>query len=130
MKMKSSYTQTSCLPSSSEISESIASNGSLKIDAPSDQERMEAATLGINTLWKQFPYEQHTFQYINPKSGKSPVRVYTDKKDALKEAIVYNEKGSNVFFMVNEGDGEVHEDKVCARAQASVIQLSQCFIDT
>lgn len=89
---------------------------------------------GISFLFKVFAYNLHTFQYVrtDPKTQitSSPARVYTDPNAAYKEALDYNKRGYNVFFMVNEGDGITHPGKRIPRSLQSVKELSKCFIDT
>lgn len=97
------------------------------------QDRTRSAAHGIATLFKLFPYELHTFQFIktdNQGKTHSPVKTFTDPKTALKTALSFSNDGYDVFFMVNEGDGIVHEGKRVCRSQASVKHLSRCFIDT
>ena len=89
----------------------------------------ENAATGITTLFRQFPYTHHTFQFIK-KDARSPVMVFTDAKEAAQEAINKNTDGFDVYFMVNEGDGVRHEGKKTPRSQESVTELSQFFIDT
>lgn len=113
------------------VSECAASESDYLL-AEVPQDRTRSAAQGIATLFKLFPYELHTFQFIKTDSTKthSPVKTFTDPKEALKTALSFSNDGYDVFFMVNEGDGIVHEGKRVCRSQASVKYLSRCFIDT
>lgn len=103
----------------------------LLVDLPIDKKKFAAK--GIHTLFKKFPYETHTFQFIKTDgSGKvtAPARAFKTANDALEQALDYSNKGHDIYFMVNEGDGVVHDGKRVCRSQANVRSLSQCFIDT
>lgn len=94
-----------------------------------NQRQLDAA-IGINFIFDSFDYSLHTFQYEKDKSHIAKVYNFDEREKALQDAISYNDKGYDIYFMVNEGDGIIHEGKKLPRCQASVKYLSSCFIDT
>jgi len=127
----SSFTRTRSLNSAKELLSNESSESEFLLEDCTDH--TAAAKEGIDFLFDSFPYAIHTFQYIKKsESAKlvTPVRTYTDKAAACKDALLYNQRGYDVFFMVNEGDGVIHDGKQTPRSQLSVQYLSKCFIDT
>lgn len=95
----------------------------------------QQALLGISWVFDNFDYDIHTFQFVGKdKTGKSssPVRTFSKSQQdlAFKTCLDFNQKGFNVYFMVNEGDGIIHEGKKIPRSYDSVKEISKCFIDT
>lgn len=53
-----------------------------------------------------------------------------DHSDLVNDIKLHQNQGLSVWFMVNEGNGEVATDKETARSQLSVTHLTACFVDT
>lgn len=128
--MTSSSTPTPFLDSVKENLEGASGESDyLSFDAPTDH-----ALEGISFLFKTFSYSLQTFQYVKTdpvtQATQSPAKTYDDPNAAYRDALQYNKKGFDVFFMVNEGDGVIHPGKRICRSAASVTELSKCFIDT
>lgn len=107
----------------------------LGTDVPDEIKRYESGTQGLNWVFDNFDYQLHTFQFVGKDSkgnSSSPVRTFKpdERKKALDTCLDFNSRGYNVYFMVNEGDGIVHEPKKVPRSHASVVNLSKLFIDT
>lgn len=126
--MTSEYTRKDFLASQSDKLKTVFDDSDyILTESPSDVR--EQAAEGITTLWRQFPYTHHTFQFIK-KDARSPVIVFDNAHEALTESLKKNEQGFDVYFMVNEGDAIRHEGKKTPRSQESVLTLSKFFIDT
>lgn len=87
-----------------------------------------AAAKGISDLFTIFNYVGHTLQY--KKGDNTWATYYTDPDICLQDALKQAARGFDVYFMVNEGDGIVHEGKKIPRSKDCVQLLSKCFIDT
>ena len=128
----SSSTQTPFLKSVKEkLSAESSESDFLLIEDTPDYPKLAAN--GINFLWKAFPYALHTFQYIKASTTeptRNVVKCYKNKNSAYKEAYAYNQKGYDVYFMVNEGDGRVIPPHRTSRSQDNISFISKCFIDT
>lgn len=78
-----------------------------------------------------FNYQLITFQFL--KKSK-PAGYYTAATPLQKKdwdyLISQHKQQKEIFFMVNEGDGEVKEGKSIPRSQKNVTRITSLFIDT
>lgn len=119
---------SSTLRDSSLISKDLLDERSGK-QSSINQEKSKAE-LGLKFLFEFFDYDIHTFQFIS-LSGNSQVKVFADEDEALSTCVDYNlNRGFNVFFMVNPGDGVIYPPHKTCRSQDSVTDFAACFIDT
>jgi len=80
------------------------------------------------------PDEDVTFQTFpeptSQKESKSLIRVIHGRlKDCAAELTRLNESGAGIFFMVNAGDGKVHEGERSCRTKKNVIRVRANFVD-
>ena len=76
----------------------------------------------------RFNYTITTLQYLNRGKPKG-CDVYAADQVPLKTLEKYNKEGRDIFFMVNEGDGELKQGKKYPRSKENVRRLTACFID-
>lgn len=81
---------------------------------------------------QRFNYNKITFQLL--KNGK-PFDCFTTLNgsidyDTEQKIVTTANDGAEIFFMVNQGDGIVHEGKKIPRSTKSVNKLLSLFIDT
>ncbi len=78
-----------------------------------------------------FSHQLYTFQFL--RKGKPAGYELTEAADlsrTLSQFENLQEKGIEIFFMVNEGDGIIYPGNKIPRSQENVRNLSACFIDT
>ena len=78
-----------------------------------------------------FNYTLITFQFLkNGKPAGHLVAEYPLKKEDWVQLVKSHEQGKEIFFMINEGDGEIYPGKSIPRSQQNVNRLTSLFIDT
>lgn len=119
----------STLLSSTELSTTSSQGSSKKSDTISFPDVPTTDTSAIRTFFDCFPYSIHTLQFIG---AKNIVRTYTpdEIEKCASECVKHNQRGLDVYFMVNEGDGVTKGSGVTVRNGKAVAYLSQCFIDS
>lgn len=77
-----------------------------------------------------FEYDKLTFVFKHESEKRIKTLVADSLIEAREEIIQHQNNRYAFFFMVNPGDGIIHEGKKTARSQKSVTALSACFADT
>jgi hypothetical protein len=89
---------------------------------------VKTCTQQVNIFYKHFPYTVHTVVVL--KEGSRKTVVINNKQELINTCVNYNNKGYNIYFMVNEGTGVTHPDKKTPRSRHSVKFITNCFMDT
>ncbi|MCX7143775.1 MAG: DNA-primase RepB domain-containing protein [Proteobacteria bacterium] len=109
-----------------------STNPSNKLQTPIPAIDLDEARYFLDLL---APGEEITFQtFDDPRPGqpKRPGRakVFHGTFDEHKNSLVeLNSRGAGIFFMVNEGDGEIHEGERTCRTAGNVIRVRSLFAD-
>ena len=76
-----------------------------------------------------FQHQRYTLAYLS-KSGMRSFPVRPEKlENAIKLLSKYNNEGSEIYFMANEGSGELNASRTACHGTKQVIGLSALFLD-